>query len=92
MLENNAVFQPVAGSQGYGKVVFENNWGELFVETKGNNKIIIDAGRSDARTNGNTHADNIKQLGNYHLEARGPSGMHTGWGGLGMDSFIIETQ
>ena len=89
-LENNAVFQPVAGTQGYGKVIFENNAGELYVQAKGNNKIIIDAEKSDARTNGNTHSANIRQLGNYHLEAKGAYGMHTGWAGHGMDSFIIR--
>lgn len=89
-LRPNAVFQPEPGSLGFGKVIFENNGGELRVSCNGNNKIIIDAQRSDARTNGNTYAATLKSIGNYHLESRGAYGMHTGWATEGLDSFAIR--
>ncbi|MBO6515061.1 MAG: T9SS type A sorting domain-containing protein [Bacteroidia bacterium] len=90
VLEPNAVFQPTAGPNGFGKVIMENNWGELYVQAKGNNKFVIDAGKVDARSSGYAHSSILKSLGHYHLEARGTYGMHTGWSSHGLDSFIIR--
>ncbi len=75
VLEPNANFAPQAGTLGFGKVVLENNWGELYIESKQNNKFIIDAGRSNAMNMTNVGGD-------YNLETRGGYGAHIGWGSL----------
>jgi hypothetical protein len=64
ILKPNADFNPIAGTNGYGKVVFENNAGELYVKCEGNNKMIINPGTKGTHIN---------------LEAKGAYGMHTGW-------------
>jgi len=64
ILKPDAEFNPIAGTNGYGKVVFENNAGELYVTCEGNNKLIINPGTMSSHLN---------------LEAKGAYGMHTGW-------------
>ena len=64
ILEPNAIFKPVAGALGYGKIVVENMGGEFYVQAKGNNQMIIDAGNKDL---------------NVNLEVFGEYGMHAGW-------------
>jgi len=64
ILKPNAEFNPISGTNGYGKVVFENNAGELYVTCEGNNKLIINPGTMGSHLN---------------LEAKGAYGLHTGW-------------
>lgn len=66
ILEQNADFNPVAGANGFGQLIVENHTGEFQIESKGNNKIIIDP---ITKPTINTQ---------YNLIVIGEKGLHTG--------------
>ena len=66
ILEIDAEFNPIAGANGFGQLIVENHTGEFQIESKGNNKIIIDP---ITKPTINTQ---------YNLIVIGEKGLHTG--------------
>ncbi|MDP2174851.1 MAG: hypothetical protein Q8K70_02965, partial [Bacteroidota bacterium] len=71
ILEQNADFNPIAGANGYGKVVFDNSSNGFIIDARRTNRIIIDP--ETKSTNLNQH--NLVTIGKVVVTTENPPGI-----------------